>query len=209
MTGKQKTPDQAAQAVILREAGWTISAIAGQLEISISTAQRLLKKHGAVSGASTLALIERAREGMLDMAFSLENVQQKAASLVLDDLALSEKIRTKLASALDVLDVSNPIVFRSLAASATALKLTQEITRRALPLDKLDQSLEREELPVLQIHIMNEHDVAEMRAQQRREDAEINGDSEGVDDAIETLSWLAERRSAQAQRLDNDIVSEE
>lgn len=209
MSGKQKTPDQAAQAVILREAGWTIAAIAGQLEISISTAQRLLKKHGAVSGASTLALIERAREGMLDMAFSLENVQRKAASLVLDDLALSEKIRTKLASAIDVLDVSNPIVFRSLAASATALKLTQDITRRALPLDKLDQSLEIEELPVLQIHIMNEHDVAEMRAHQRREDAEINGDSEGVDDAIETLSWLAERRLAQAQELDNDIVSEE
>ncbi|MCQ3015902.1 hypothetical protein NLO83_09840 [Pseudomonas tremae] len=209
MSGKQKTPDQAAQAVILREAGWTISAIAGQLEISISTAQRLLKKHGAVSGASTLALIERAREGMLDMAFSLENVQRKAASLILDDLALSEKIRTKLSSAIDVLDVSNPIVFRSLAASATALKLTQDITRRALPLDKLDQSLEREELPVLQIHIMNEHDVAEMRAHQRREDAEINGDSEGVDDAIETLSWLAERRLVQAQELDNDIVSEE
>jgi hypothetical protein len=209
MSGKQKTPNQAAHAVILREAGWTISSIAGQLEISISTAQRLLKKHGAVSGASTQALIEKAREGMLDMAFSLENVQQKAASLVLDDLALSEKIRTKLASALDILDVSNPIVFRSLAASATALKLTQDITRRALPLDKLDQSLEREELPVLQIHIMNEHDVAEMRAQQRREDAEINGDSEGVDDAIEMLNWLAGRRSAQAQQLDNDIVSEE
>lgn len=208
MSGKQKTPDQAAQAVILREAGWTISAIAGQLEISISTAQRLLKKHGAVSGASTQALIERAREGMLDMAFSLENVQQTAASLVLDDLALSEKIRTKLASALDILDVSNPIVFRSLAASATTLKLTQDITRRALPLDKLDQSLEREELPVLQIHIMTEDDVAEMRAQQRREDAEINGDSEGVDDAIETLSWLAERRSVQAQQLDDDIVVE-
>ena len=83
------------------------------------------------------------------------------------------------------------------------------VDRRALPLDKLDQSLEREELPVLQTHIMNEHDVAEMRAQQRREDAEINGDSEGVDDAVETLNWLAERRSAQAQQLDSDIVSEE
>ncbi|WP_426143221.1 hypothetical protein [Pseudomonas sp. DWP3-1-2] len=209
MSGKQKTPDQAAQVVILREAGWTISSIAGQLEISVSTAQRLLKKHGAVSGASTQALIDRAREEMLDIAFSLESVQQTAASLVLDDLALSEKIRTKLASALDILDVSNPIVFRSLAASATTLKLTQDITRRALPLDKLDQSLEREELPVLQIHIMNDHDVAEMRAQQRREDAEINGDSEGVDDAVETLNWLAERRSAHALHLDNDIICEE
>lgn len=208
MPGKQKTPDQSAQAVILREAGYTVPAIAARLEISVSTTQRLLKKHGAVSGASTRALIEKAREGMLDMAFSLESVQQTAASLVLDDLALSQKIRTKLASALDILDLSNPISFRSLAASATALKLTQDVARRALPLDKLDQSLEREEMPVLQIHIMTEDDVAEMRAQQRREDAEINGDSEGVDDAIETLSWLAERRSVQAQQLDDDIVVE-
>lgn len=208
MAGKQKTPDQAAQAVILREAGCTISAIAGQLDISISTAQRLLKKHGAVSGASTRALIEKAREGMLDMAFSLESVQQTAASLVLDDLALSQNIRMKLALALDTLDLSSPIAFRSLAASATTLKLTQDVARRALPLDKLDQSLEREEMPVLQIQIMNADDVAEMRAQQRREDAEINGDSEGVDDEIETLSWLAERRSIQAQQLDGDIVVE-
>lgn len=208
MAGKQKTPDQAAQAVILREAGWTIPAIAGQLEISISTVQRLLKKHGAVSGASTRALIEKAREGMLDMAFSLESVQQTAASLVLDDLALSQNIRMKLALALDTLDLSSPIAFRSLAASATTLKLTQDVARRALPLEKLDQSLEREEMPVLQIQIMNADDVAEMRAQQRREDAEINGDSEGLDDEIETLSWLAERRSIQAKQLDGDIVVE-
>lgn len=208
MAGKQKTPDQAAQAVILREAGWTIPAIASQLEISISTTQRLLKKHGAVSGAATQALIEKAREGMLNMAFSMESVQQTAASLVLDDLALSQNIRMKLASALDTLDLSSPIAFRSLAASATTLKLTQDVARRALPLEKLNQTLEVEELPVLQIQIMNADDVAEMRAQQRREEAEINGDSEGVDDEIETLSWLAERRSIQAQQFDGDIAVE-
>lgn len=132
MTGKQATPDQGAQAVILREAGYTLSAIAERLGISLSTVQRLLKKHKAVAGAATHALIEKAREEMLASAFSLESVQQTAAALVLDDLALSQQIRQKLFSALDLLEPDSPIVFRSLAASATTLKLTQDVGRRAL-----------------------------------------------------------------------------
>lgn len=208
MAGTKKTPDQAAQAVILREAGWTIPAIAAHLDISISTTQRLLKKHGAISGATTQALIDKARVGMLNMAYALDSVQQTAASLVLDDLALSQQIRLKLASALDELDLSNPIVFRSLAASATTLKLTQDVARRALPLEKLNQSLEVEEMPVLHIQIMNADDVAEMRAQQRLQEAEVSGDRERIDDEIETLSWLAEKKLSRAHPLDDDIVVE-
>ena len=200
MSGKQATPDQATQAVILREAGWTISAIADRLSISISTAQRLLKKHKAVAGAGTQALVERAREELLTTAFSLEAVQQIAASLVTDELALNAQIRTKLAQALEVLDPANPIVFRGLAAAATTLKLTHEVTRRALPLEKLDQVLEIEELPELKIQIMTENVVAEMRSQQRLEEAERNGDSEGIEDEQEMLRWIESRRLAQLDR---------
>lgn len=207
MAGKQTTPDQATHAVILREAGWTISAIADRLSISISTAQRLLKKHKAVVGAGTQALVEKAREELLTTAFSLEAVQQIAASLVTDELALNAQIRTKLAQALEVLDPANPIVFRGLAAAATTLKLTHEVTRRALPLDKLNQVLEVEELPELKIHIMTENDVAEMRAQQRLEEAERNGDSNGIEDELETLRWFKSRQLAQFQQ-DDDIVCE-
>ena len=207
MSGKQATPDQATQAVVLREAGWTISAIAGRLSISVSTAQRLLKKHKAVAGAGTQALIEAAREELLTTAFSLESVQQAAASLVADELALSQQIRTKLANALEVLDPTDPIVFRGLAAAATTLKLTQDVTRRALPLEKLNQALAFEELPELKIHIMTEDDVAEMRAQQRLEEAERNGNSEGVEDELETMRYLG-RRIAHLQQQDDNIVCE-
>lgn len=113
-----------------------------------------------------------ARDELLTTAFSLDAIQQTAASLVADELALNEQIRTKLANALEVLDPTNPIVFRSLAAASTALKLTQDVTRRALPLEKLNQALDVEELPELKVHIMTEADVAEMRAQQRLEEAE-------------------------------------
>lgn len=208
MAGKQSTPDQAAQAVILREAGWTVSAIAQRLCISISTTQRLLKKHNAVAGARAQALIEKAREELLTAAFSLDAVQQTAASLVVEELALNQQIRSKLANALEILDPADPIVFRSLAAASTALKLTQDVTRRALPLEKMNQALDIEELPELKIHIMTEADVAEMRAQQRLEEAEHEGNLEGVEDELETLRWLDSRRLAQLQHHDDDIVSE-
>lgn len=208
MAGKHSTPDQAAQAVILREAGWTISAIAEKMSISVSTTQRLLRKHKAVAGAGTQALIEKARDELLSAAFSLDAVQQTAASLVVEELAFNQQIRTKLASALEILDPANPIVFRSLAAASTALKLTQDVTRRALPLEKLNQALEVEELPELKIHIMTDADVAEMRAQQRLEEAEHEGNLQGVEDELETLRWLDSRRLAQLQHDDDDIVIE-
>lgn len=208
MSGKQKTPDQETQAVVLREAGWTVSAIADRLAISVSTVQRLLKRHHVVAGAGTQALIEKAREELLTAAFSLEAVQQTAASLVADELALVRQIRQKIASSVENLDPTNPIAFRGLAAASTALKLTQDITRRALPIDKLGQAMEIEELPELRIRIMTEDDVAEMRMQQRIEEAERNGDLQSLNDEHENLRWMASRRLAQLSRGDDDIVIE-
>ncbi|WP_371858358.1 helix-turn-helix domain-containing protein [Pseudomonas sp. 382] len=193
MPGKKVTPDQGAQAAILREAGWTICAIAERLELSISTVQRLLKRHKVVPGASANALIQKAREEMLNTAFSLDTVRQLAASNALDDLALIQRIRTKLAESLDALDPAAPTAFRSLAASATALKLTQDVGRRALPLEKLAESLEIEELPELQIRFMTENDVAIMRAQQRLDEAELAGDDEAIADELGTIAWLQEQ----------------
>ncbi len=101
-----ETPDQAAQAVILREAGWTVSAIAARL---CSTS---IEKHNAVAGAGSVALMEKAREELITTAFSLDSVQQSLASLVSDDMALSRHIRTKLAEAIEALDPNSPTVFR-------------------------------------------------------------------------------------------------
>ena len=206
MTGKQKTPDQAAEAVILREAGWTISAIANRLSISISTTQRLLKKHHAVAGAGRAALIEKARDELITTAFSLDSVQLSLASLVSDDIALSAQIRTKLTEAIEALDPSSPTAFRGLAASATTLKLTQDVTRRALPLEKLNQALDFEELPELKIHLMTEDDVNEMRARQRLEEAERSGDAQGIEDEMQTLLWLEDQRRGTVRRADDDGV---
>ncbi|MNN43338.1 hypothetical protein D3C81_1575710 [compost metagenome] len=170
--------------------------------------QRILKTNKTVAGATTQALIERAREEILNSAFSLEEVQRTAAALVLDDLAISQQIRIKLSNAVDQLDPNDLGTLRALAASATTLKLTQDVTRRALPLEKLNQALAFEELPELKIHIMSDLDVAEMRAQQRLEEAERNGDNDGVEDEQETLRWFESKRLAQLDQQDDDIICE-
>lgn len=211
MAGKKATPDQSTQVVILREAGYTLPAIASRLDLSISTVQRIIKTNKAVAGASTQALIERAREDMLNAAYALEQVQRTAAALVLDDLAISYQIRAKLSDSVDQIDPTDPGALRALAASATTLKLTQDVTRRALPLEKLNMALDIEELPELQIHIMSEYDVARMRAEQRREEAELNGDTEAIEDEIETLHWLECRQDQQESALmrdNDDIITE-
>lgn len=212
MGGKKATPDQNAQAVILREAGYTIPAIAHQLEISVSTAQRILKANKTVAGATQQKLISKAREDMLNAAFALEKVQLIAASLVMDDLSISHQIRNKLSMAIEQLDVTDITSFRALAASATALKLTQDVGRRALPLERMEMALDVEEMPELRIHIMTEYDVAKLRAEQRKEDAEQNGDAEAIEGELETLSWLESKEDeAWNERLavdDDDIVCE-
>jgi hypothetical protein len=204
MPGKKSTPDQNTQVVILREAGYTLPVIADRLDLSISTVQRIIKTNKAVAGAGTRALIDKAREELLSSAFSLEAVQQTVATLVADELALSYLIRTKIGNALEALDPTDPVAFRGLAAASTALKLTQDVTRRSLPIEKLNQAQDIEELPTLQIHILSEQDVAEMRAKQRLEEAEMNGDAQGVEDEIANLEWMERRRLAHSDQTDED-----
>lgn len=204
MPGKKTTPDQSTQVVILREAGYTLPVIAARLDLSISTVQRIIKTNKAVAGAGTRALIDKAREELLSSAFSLDAVQQTVATLVADELALSHLIRIKIATGLEALDPTDPVAFRALAAASTALKLTQDVTRRSLPIEKLNQAQDIEELPTLQIHIMTENDVAEMRAKQRLEEAEMNGDAQGIEDEIANLEWMERRRLAQSDQSDED-----
>ncbi|MFJ3525630.1 helix-turn-helix domain-containing protein [Pseudomonas sp. NPDC090203] len=204
MPGKKSTPDQNTQVVILREAGYTLPVIADRLDLSISTVQRIIKTNKAVAGAGTRALIDKAREELLSSAFSIDAVQQTVATLVADELALSHLIRTKIANSLEALDPTDPVAFRALAAASTALKLTQDVTRRSLPIEKLNQAQEIEELPTLQIHILTENDVAEMRAKQRLEEAEINGDVQGIEDETANLEWMERRRLAQSDQTDEE-----
>lgn len=174
MSSKTK-PDIEAQAVILREAGYSCSAIAAQLDLSLSTTKRIIKRRGVVAGAATDALIEQARQNMLNAVFELDTVQGHAAALALEDLAIARMIREKAVEAMEALDPSTSTPYqmmRTTVAAATALDLTQKVSRRALPLERLAEATHVEELSELRIRIMTDEDVREMREQQRRESAE-------------------------------------
>ncbi|MNG32904.1 hypothetical protein D3C84_1190230 [compost metagenome] len=58
---------------------------------------------------------------------------------------------------------------------------------------------------------MGEYDVAKLRAEQRREEAELNGDTAAVEDEIETIRYFEhkQQQKAQAQQMeDDDIIIE-
>ncbi|MNC82434.1 hypothetical protein D3C75_1359470 [compost metagenome] len=55
---------------------------------------------------------------------------------------------------------------------------------------------------------MTENDVAEMRAQQRLEEAERIGDINGIEDEQENLRWFKSKRLAQLDQQDDDIICE-
>lgn len=178
MPGAAIAPDVQAQVVALREAGYSLASIATRLGIGISSVQRIIKKHGAVAGAATTEMIAKARDEMIAAAYGLESVRQIAASLVHDDLDLAQRTRQKALEILDAIEVTadNAVQSaRAVAAVSTALRLTQDVQRRTLPLDKLERADSVEELPELTIRIMGPDDVRELREQQRREAAERIG----------------------------------
>ncbi|WP_240931790.1 helix-turn-helix domain-containing protein [Azotobacter chroococcum] len=178
---KRKTPNEIVEILAMKEAGWTEPAIAQKLDISISTIRRITKKHGVKTGAAQAALVQQAREQLLDNAFLLDRAQEIAASMVNDDFALAQQIRQKVSEAIESIDpTAGPLALRGLAAAATALKLTQDVCRRALPLERLNEALHVEEMPELVIRVMTAEDVKELRERQRRELAVLNG--EVIDD---------------------------
>lgn len=180
MPGTAIAPDVQAQVVAFREAGYSLSSISTRFEIGLSSVQRIIKKHGAVAGAATEEMIAKAREGMIETAYGLESVRQISASLVHDDLDLAQRIRHKSLEILDAIEVTadNAVQSaRAVAAVSTALRLTQDVQRRTLPLDKLERADSVEELSELTIRIMGPDEVREIREQQRKESAERIGRS--------------------------------
>lgn len=205
MPGTAIAPDVQAQVVALREAGYTLTSIASRLDIGISSVQRIIKKRGAVAGVATAEMIARARDEMIASAYGLESVRQIAASLVHDDLDLAQRIRQKAVEILDAIDVTRDSATqdaRALAAVSTALRLTQDVQRRTLPLDKLERADSVEELPEIHIKIMGPDDVEAIREQQRKEAAErINGGRYG-------LLAMPGENGLEEQRSDDDDVIE-
>jgi len=169
MSGKRLAPEQVAQAAILREAGYTLAAIADRLRVSPRTLQRHFAAHKVKPGALKEALIAQARKDLLARATDSDALKQEVAMLLVDDLATVRLIRAKLTNVIEALDLddhqSATESARALAAPSTTLKNTQDVLRRSLNVDRVNAELEEENLPELVIYQMSAEEMAEARRQ--------------------------------------------
>jgi hypothetical protein len=164
---RPKTSDELKRAVILRAAGWTLSAIVAETNISASTLQRHFKAHSVGRGTLSTEAVDEARQKLLDDAGFIDNLKHQIAASIVDDLALARQIRESLALSLEELaddpTTSPTMKARALAAIGTTAKITQDIQRKALRMNDSSTLNQVEELPELTIHKMGEAEIEAIR----------------------------------------------
>ena len=163
MSGKHITTKQISEAVTLREAGYTLTSIAGRLSMSVSSLQRAFKAHKVKKGTLTAKAVKDARKSLLTHVTSSEEIQHEAAKLVTDDLAHTQLLREKAAVTIEALNATDTaeaaLCMRALVAYSTLLKNTSDTLRRGLGVDKADSTTSMEDLPDLTITEMTADDI--------------------------------------------------
>jgi hypothetical protein len=155
------------KAIIMRLAGATLATISERTGISSSTLKRQFKKNNVIPNDITTESVLKAREALIQDATFIERLKLSVATSIHDDLALSRKIRDAVSIQVDRIsgDVNTPASTqaRSLAGLSTAVRLTQEIQRKALSLDRYDPYHEAENLPQLIITKMTEEEIKDIQ----------------------------------------------
>ena len=174
MTGAITTKKALEQAIILREAGYSLASIANKTGISSATLFRQFKKHGIKKGSISDSAIVDAKKQLLNDAGFIDSLKHQIASSITDDLAHVKLLREASALLLEEImsDKSLPPHYkaRGVTALVTGVRLTQDISRRALRADQVD--LEIQDLPELTIRELTNDDIELMRAEQAKEGEE-------------------------------------
>lgn len=172
MSGKHLTTKQITEAVVLREAGFTLTGIAEKMGVSVSSLQRSFKRTSTKKGAMRAKAVEKAREDLFSRISSSERIKEEAAKLVTDDLAHSQLLREKAAVTLEALSATNTadaaLSLRALVAYSTLLKNTSDTIRRGLGIDRTTIDTTLDDLPDLTIHEMSAEEVAAVRDAQSK-----------------------------------------
>lgn len=172
MAGTVKTPGQIKEALVLREAGYSLAAISVKTNISPSTLARHFAKHGAAKGALSSEAVEEARQQLITDSGFINGLKQQIAASISDDLSHVQQLREAATLILEQLmaDKSLPAHYKSrgVAALATSLSMTQKAARTALKAD--DQPIEQGSLPELFIYELTPEEVELMRSEQQQKD---------------------------------------
>jgi AraC-like DNA-binding protein len=197
MSKTHATPEEIADALALREAGFTALAISQRLGISIRTLQRHFAAAGARKGAAKAEVLQRAKDELLARITSDEAIKEEAARLVADDLAHSLHLRELILAASEQMKATNleeaALVMRAAAAYSTAIKNTSDIIRRSLRLEYRDDV--SDELPELVVCELTQAEVEHMRKTEDENDeaptAAVHDDDDDtivVDDEVIELA---------------------
>lgn len=167
MAGKNLTLKQINTAIVLREAGYTLTAIAERIHVSVSSLQRAFKKHSVKKDSMKTKAIENAREELMGCVTSSEEIKLEAAKLVSDDLAHSRLLREKAALTIESLTATDTteaaLTMRALVGYSTLIKNTSDTLRRSLGLNNVDTDSAMEDLPELTIRELTADEIEELR----------------------------------------------
>ena len=192
MAGKVKTADQLKQALILRNGGYSLAAIAVKTGISTTTLSRHFSKHSMAKGGLTDEAVTLAKQELMNDAGFVGEIKQLIASVVADDLAIFIRLREAIAANLEEVlndkSLASHYKSRAIAALSTSAGLSQTLARKALQID--NQPIEQDELPELTILELTSEDIEHMRTEQRLLDhaTEIaNYEDDDLNDVIEEI----------------------
>ena len=168
MTKKRTTPEDVANALALREAGYTVLSISQKLGISVRTLQRQFSAAGARKGKLKEEIIRQARKDLLNRVTSDETIRNEAAQLINDDLAHSRHLRELVLNASDKLQAVTlrdaALVMRAAAAYSTVIKNTSDTIRHTLRIDQKADT-EVDNLPELQIRELTAEEIEIIKAE--------------------------------------------
>jgi predicted transcriptional regulator len=169
MPKKTAIPEQVAQALVMREAGYTVLSISQQLGISLRTLQRYFALHGAKKGSLTQDLLDAARMELMKRIISDEVIREEVAKLVNDDLAHTRHLRSLMLSASEQLQANSlkeaVLVMRAAVAYSTALKNTSDTLRQTMRVERALVGTATE-MPELMVREMTQQETEEMRSEQ-------------------------------------------
>lgn len=159
------TPEEIAETLALREAGFTALAISQRTGISIRTLQRHFAAAGARKGAAKAEVLQRAKDELMARITSDQAIKEEAARLVADDLAHSLHLREVILAASAMMKATNleeaALVMRAAAAYSTTIKNTSDIIRHSLRLKDLADDVD--ELPELVVSELTQEEIEDLR----------------------------------------------
>lgn len=185
MSNTHVSPEEIADALALREAGYTALAISQRLNISTRTLQRHFAATGTRKGAVKAEVLRKAKDDLLARITSDQVIKEEAARLVADDLAHSIHLREVILAASEQMKADSlrdaVQVMRAAAAYSTAIKNTSDIIRRSLRLEERDET--SDELPELVVTELTQAEVERLRSKETTDEYPKPEDNV-IDDAI-------------------------